>query len=182
MKKQNSPLRISSPISCPNIGMSICPGKIDPWAFSGPCERDLVEDLQSIKNWGAQRIITLLENDEIQYLQVSNLGTEAARLGMRWSHWEIVDGSALRIRNTGNTDIWRKDCELFLQELEAGKKIFIHCRGGLGRTGTLAARLLIERGLEPETAICEVREARPGAIETIEQEDYLRQKAWLSMS
>lgn len=179
MGQQKNSLRITSPASCSNIGMSICPGKIDALAFSGPCHRDLNEDLQIIKKWGAKRIISLLEKSELEYLQVPNLGEEAQKLGMQWHLWEVIDGSALRERKQASTDPWRKDCALFIREIEDGNKIFIHCRGGLGRTGTLAARLLIEMGLSPRKAIRETREARPGAIETTEQEDYLMQKAWL---
>jgi len=32
----------------------------------------------------------------------------------------------------------------------AGEAIVIHCRGGLGRTGIVAARLLVEFGEDPE--------------------------------
>jgi protein-tyrosine phosphatase len=59
-------------------------------------------------------------------------------------------------------------------ELSSGGLIVVHCRGGLGRTGTVAARLLMERGVMVEGAIRRVRAARLGAIETTEQEDYLR--------
>ena len=37
--------------------------------------------------------------------------------------------------------------------LRRGSDVLVHCRGGLGRAGTIAARLLIELGMKPETAI-----------------------------
>ena len=40
-------------------------------------------------------------------------------------------------------------------------------------TGIIGARLLIELGMEPTTAVRQVRAARPGAIETREQEKYV---------
>jgi ADP-ribosyl-[dinitrogen reductase] hydrolase len=47
----------------------------------------------------------------------------------------------------------------------------MHCRGGCGRSGTIAARLLVELGLaEPAEAIQKVRFSRPCAIERPEQE------------
>ncbi|MDP7292161.1 MAG: hypothetical protein QF497_08015, partial [Verrucomicrobiota bacterium] len=54
-----------------------------------------------------------------------------------------------------------------------GESIVLHCKGGLGRTGTIAARLLVELGMTPGNAILAVREARPGAIETSAQETYV---------
>lgn len=179
MSHSNSLLRITSPASCQELGLSICPGKVDPWAYSGPCVRDLATDVETIRQWGATHIVTLLEADELQYLQVTGLGAAVRKAGMAWHHWQVIDGSALRTRHDTEADPWREECAHLLAALEAREKIFIHCRGGLGRTGTLAARLLMERGLEPEAAIREVRAARPGAIETEEQEDYLRRKAWL---
>ena len=180
MPTQTSPLRITHPASCPRIGLSICPGKVDPWAYSGPCQRDLASDVRAVRDWGASHVVTLLEPEEMAYLQVTGLGEEVRKQGMAWHHWPVIDGSALRTRHETARDQWQEDCALLLAALAAGEKIFIHCRGGLGRTGTLAARLLMARGLTAEDAIREVRAARPGAIETEEQEEYLLRKAWLA--
>ena len=59
--------------------------------------------------------------------------------------------------------------------LDSGENILIHCPGGVGRSGMVAARLLCESGDDAETAIARVRAARPGAIETLEQEQWARQ-------
>lgn len=172
-------LRISSPRSCPEIGMSICPGKIDLYALSGPCKRNLKTDLDIIAEWGAAHVVSLMEMDELEYLHVPDLGYRIKEKGIIWHFWEVIDRTALRLRYWADGDPLRQECDALLHELANGRKVFIHCRGGLGRTGTLAARLLVERGLKPEKAIEEVRIARPGAIETVEQEDYILYKQWL---
>lgn len=58
--------------------------------------------------------------------------------------------------------------------LRSGKRVLLHCKGGLGRTGMIAARLLIELGVPVEQAIRAVRRARPGAIDAGAQEAYVR--------
>lgn len=57
--------------------------------------------------------------------------------------------------------------------LRRGGSILIYCRGGLGRTGAIAARLLVELGMDPQGAIDAVRRVRPGAIQTPEQALYV---------
>ena len=60
------------------------------------------------------------------------------------------------------------------QMIKQGDNVLVHCRGGLGRSGTIAALLLIEFGLLNGLAIAQVRIARPGAIDIAEQEEYVR--------
>jgi atypical dual specificity phosphatase len=50
------------------------------------------------------------------------------------------------------------------------KRVAVHCGAGLGRSGTLIAAYLVSQGSAPDDAIARVREARPGSIETDEQE------------
>ena len=57
--------------------------------------------------------------------------------------------------------------------LRAGGKVLVHCRGGLGRAGTVAYMLLIELGANYRDALRKVWAARPGSVETLKQERYL---------
>jgi len=52
--------------------------------------------------------------------------------------------------------------------------LLFHCAAGLGRTGTLVARLLIMTGNPPDIAIRMVRAVRPGSVESKTQENFLK--------
>ena len=68
---------------------------------------------------------------------------------------------------------WQTTKVLLKNDLIEGKNIILHCMGGKGRTGTIAAILLIEFGERYKEAIKIVREKRKGAIETKEQEEFI---------
>jgi len=66
--------------------------------------------------------------------------------------------------------------DALLAKLQAGERVVVACRGGLGRTGTLVACLLIEAGIDGEAAIDLTRRTRPKTIENADQEAFVR--AW----
>lgn len=167
---RSHPLRIDSvPVSSgARIGMTLCPGKRQRGAVSGHWERDLAEDLDVIRAWGASLVLTILEDHELDALGVRDIGAEIERRGMAWARLGIADAG---IPDSGAERTWREELGPRIhEELRRGHDVLLHCKGGLGRTGMMAARLLVERGMEPERAISAIREARHGAIETAEQE------------
>ena len=115
-------------------------------------------------------LVTLMESHELEYLSGPDIGEKAVSLGLDWYHLPIRDVS---IPGPEFEDIWKRAGTALRRKLRDGESIVIHCRGGLGRTGIIAARLLIELGETPGQALQRVRAVRPGAVETPEQEDYV---------
>jgi len=138
--------------------------------MTGSWDRDLGIDLDAIRAWGATAVITLITYEELALLGVESLGEEVARRHMTWFHLPIVDVS---IPDTAFERRWGGVAGDLHGRLRQGQNVLVHCRGGLGRAGTIAARLLIELGWSPADAISRVRKVRPGAIETREQEKYV---------
>ena len=65
---ESHPLRIDSVFidhGFGRIGITLCPGKKDPFGHSGPWDRDLDLDLDYVKEWGATAVVTLLEEHEL---------------------------------------------------------------------------------------------------------------------
>jgi ADP-ribosyl-[dinitrogen reductase] hydrolase len=161
------------------IGMTLCPGKRDPAAMTGPWDRDLDADLQAIVEWGASVLVTLMEPHELVQLSVPDIGERAESLGMVWLHLPIPDVS---IPDAAFEAAWQTAGAALRARLTGGHGIVIHCRGGLGRTGLVAARLLIELGAIPHEALDTVRAVRPGAVETRQQEEYVLRVGAVSLS
>jgi ADP-ribosyl-[dinitrogen reductase] hydrolase len=147
------------------IGITLCPGKRQKRAATGAWDRDLVLDLDAIEAWGAAAVLTLLEDHEFEALGVANLRTEVEARYMSWHHMPIRDGGSLERGNW-----WWATSEPLLALLRDGAHVLVHCKGGLGRAGMVAADLLVKLGVDAETAIERVREARAGAIENGVQE------------
>jgi ADP-ribosyl-[dinitrogen reductase] hydrolase len=144
------------------IGITFCPGKYDSHAMSGYWDRNLHFDLDLIRDWGAAAVVTLLEAREFVLLRVERLGDEVRRRDMSWFHLPIRDASTPDEQFERRWETAGAELRAVLRD---GGDVLVHCRGGLGRAGTIATRLLIELGMEPITAIQTVRSVRPGAIE-----------------
>src|SRR6478735_1792008 len=168
------PLQIAVVSAGPNygrVGITFCPGKYDRHARTGEWDRDLALDLDRVRDWGAAAVVTLLEPKELALLKVERLGEEILRRNMLWFHLPIVDVS---IPDERFENEWNVAGEELRSMLRRRLDVLVHCRGGLGRAGLIAARLLIELGMEPTLAIENVRKVRPGAIETPDQERFVK--------
>lgn len=175
---QTHPLQIAEVTASSGSGrirITFCPGKKDLQSMSGPWNRDLYTDVNAIRNWGADLVLTLVESHEMQMLQVPDLGAEVTAAGLLWLHLPIVDVS---IPGPEFEDQWRVAGPAIIEMLRDSQNIVVHCRGGLGRAGLVAARLLVELGDDPVIAVSKVRVVRSGAIETRQQENYVLRQMW----
>jgi protein-tyrosine phosphatase len=166
---QTHPLQIAAVQASPShgrIGITFCPGKHDHFAHTGAWERDLSIDLDAIVAWGAKRVVTLVETAELIALKVPALGQEVQRRGIQWRHLPIADFS---VPTEAFEQQWQTEGREIREMLRNGEDVLVHCKGGLGRAGMIAARLLVELGMDPKEAIRSVRHVRKGAIETYSQ-------------
>lgn len=155
------------------IGLCGCPGRAYGDLLANSLVRDLDSDLRAIRDFGATALVTLMEHGELEWAgaPMAVLGERVAAHGMRSLYLPIADGCAPDLHWDA---AWDQHAPGLLDSLRAQHTIVLHCRGGRGRAGLVAARLLIGLGETADAAIARVRAARPGAIETRDQENYLR--------
>jgi protein-tyrosine phosphatase len=152
------------------LGLTHVPGRFRAGRSTDSDER-LREDLRVYSSaYRASRVLTLLDRQELA--NVGRIDLAARRAGLSWSHFPIPDvGVPASLAETS------RRVSTIVRDLEAGRTTIVHCRAGLGRSGTIAACVLVAAGTAPDKAIAAVRAARPGAIESPAQAVFVREFA-----
>ncbi len=136
------------------------------------------EVLSSLRAQGARTVVSLVTDQELLELGLSHLAELSQEQGVEWLHAPIEDQQA---PDAAFEQWWHDHWGALCTTLDQGHAVALHCWGGLGRTGTVAARLLMQREQMLATAaMASVRQARPGSIETVDQELHLL--AWSPQS
>lgn len=132
---------------------------------------DLDSSLAQLKEQGVEAIVTALDCDELASKDVALLGEKAQHLGLQWFQIEIEDDCA---PSSDFADKWQAASPVLHHIVDHGGKVAMHCMGGSGRTGLLAAHLLLEKQWPLDDIIAQVQKLRPGAFTKPVQVEYIR--------
>lgn len=153
------------------LGLVACPG-VRVHQLHGVNRKHLVADIDELKNWGVNGVVSLVESHEFKLNKVEELPQLLKDAGIWWIHLPIID---MEIPDQDFEDEWAVQGERIRHALRIGERVALHCYAGLGRTGMIGARLLVEMGMENEDAIKAVRKPNPRRIQTKRQAMFVRQ-------
>lgn len=144
------------------------PGKVA--LAARPRGGDWLEDeMTAWRNAGVDEVLSLLTLEEERDLELQNEAREVKKHGMKFVSFPIRDrkvpsSQAKLVAALENLDA----------DLSTGKNVVIHCRQGIGRTGLVAACLLVTKGISSGAAISTVSAARGNAVPETEE-----QRRWI---
>jgi protein tyrosine/serine phosphatase len=113
------------------------------------------DKLSTMLDCGVRRVVSLMEDDETDHSgqrfkpympRLQELAGERG-LDVDWLNMPIRDGGV------PDSATMTRILKVVEAGLEAGTPTYVHCWGGHGRTGTVVACHLIERGHTPQQAI-----------------------------
>ena len=130
-----------------------------------------LNQLSNFVNLNCSTVVSLVEDSEFDQLCEKKLFVRNIyKHNLKWIHMPIAD---LKAPDHEFKKKWITTKTLLKNDLLKGNNIVLHCKGGIGRSGTVAALILIEHGEENGNAIKCVRKKRQGAIENELQEQFV---------
>ncbi|MCL5995429.1 MAG: dual specificity protein phosphatase family protein [Chloroflexi bacterium] len=130
----------------------------------------LEDEIKTLRVAGVDAIVSLLTPVEAAELGLADEPRLCQNRHIEFISFPIAD-MQVPASPAATIKLVRRICTL----LQQGKGVAIHCRAGIGRSGLLAACVLVSQGLEVADAFAAISMARGTAVPETEE-----QRAWVA--
>jgi protein-tyrosine phosphatase len=131
--------------------------------------RQLAKEIARLQKAGFNVLVSLITVEEISLLGLEKEEEECSRNKIRYIHFPVNDFSV-----PSDMNAFAELVEELSAAVRSGKKIIVHCRGGIGRSSLIAGALLVREGFTNAEAIALMAECRACKVpETAAQEKWL---------
>lgn len=138
-----------------------------------PCPQGgalLSSEIRQLREQGFNSLVCLLTRGELALLDLEKEEEECNENGIRFIYFPIEDFSIPQDMTSAT-----KLVDMLSEEMRAGRKVIIHCRGGIGRSSLVAGALLVRQGYSLGNALMELQNCRGCKVpETPGQEAWLK--------
>ena len=128
----------------------------------------LEHEMLAVRKAGVDVVVSMLEAHEAAYLGLREEETAVAYAGLSFIRFPIPDGRA-----PADLDAFVAFLDGLERQLQAGKRIGIHCHGCVGRAPTVIVSLLIRSGVPAQEAWKQVLTARGCPVGTDKQREWV---------
>ncbi|MCC2657497.1 MAG: protein tyrosine phosphatase [Panacagrimonas sp.] len=102
----------------------------------------LASEMRGLAAAGIDTLVSLLTSDEVRDLGLQDEAAQCERAGLRFRSFPIVDRSV-----PTSATLLRMLVGELTDEIASGRKVGIHCRMGIGRSGLVAACVMARLGV-----------------------------------
>ena len=120
-------------------------------------------DLEAFHEWRPGIVISMTTDEEMVAVGGLNLGSDIQNMASRWCHLPVQD---FGLPDSEVEEKWPEISRNVRRALGGGGRVIVHCRGGCGRSGMVALRLMVECGEDRFEALNRLRNLRDCAVET----------------
>jgi protein-tyrosine phosphatase len=129
----------------------------------------LPDDIDLLRRAGIDVIVSALTPPETEELGLLEEAECCRTNGIQFISFPIEDRSV-----PSSSTSFSELLDSLKASLAEGKAVGVHCRAGIGRSSLIAAALLIQNGVSPETAFLTIQEARGCPVpDTVEQRNWV---------
>jgi protein-tyrosine phosphatase len=135
-------------------------------------DEDLADELKALAAAGVNTVVSLLEPSEVRDLGLRLEQMQCEANGLAFISFAIPD------RGIPKPAPFVSLMRMVDRQLVSGAAVAVHCRAGIGRSGLVAAGLLVAQGRSPAEAFTAVSNARGVRVpDTPDQEAWLHRQA-----